>query len=270
MAAAHSSKLTQLRGLLEAACRVSSEAFEESHPLPALLQAARAEIILAQEQGGGTGPILSHSGPQEVPITSSPVDGPAASVGGRHSKAPGATSDLPAASTATPPSPPVAKASEAAPATPPPGAPPPGAGSTAPAASPTSVSFSSPPTSIAESSTPRVSFSPRVCQARMARAGEAGHFARQKLDGHIRAVPETPALDIFSRFYIVLRGKNGERAIYPRWRTTSLGPGASTVVIGADGSPAPGTVFHGFPSRGEVRAYLVGADLAAPEPEWVP
>ena len=80
-------------------------------------------------------------------------------------------------------------------------------------------------------------------------------------------MPETPPLELSSRYYVVLRDKRGDQAIYPRWRTTSLGPGAAAAVLGADGRPVPESVFHGFPTREEVRAYLVGAQL--PEPEWM-
>ena len=81
MASARTAKLAQLRGLLEAACRVSEElAFDEAHPLPTLLVAARAEAILAQK-AETHGRCSAGSAAKDPPPAPSASDATAASTG---------------------------------------------------------------------------------------------------------------------------------------------------------------------------------------------
>ena len=106
----------------------------------------------------------------------------------------------------------------------------------------------------------------RVDAARMERAHEAGMQAARKLAGGIKAVPKTPPPvggELRPRWYVVLRALQPEaEGIYRRWRTSHGLPGAAQAVMVGD-APGAETVFHGFPSMAEARAYAAAAKV-----EW--
>ena len=106
----------------------------------------------------------------------------------------------------------------------------------------------------------------RMDAARMERAHEAGMQAARKLAGGIKAVPKTPPPvggELRPRCYVVLRALQPKaKGIYQRWRTSHGLPGAAQAVMVGD-APGAETVFHGFPSTAEARAYAAAAKV-----EW--
>ena len=106
----------------------------------------------------------------------------------------------------------------------------------------------------------------RMDAARVERAHEAGMQAARKLAGGIKAVPKTPPPvggELRPRWYVVLRALQPEaKGIYWRWRTSHGVPGAAQAVMVGD-APGANTVFHGFPSKAEARAYAAAAKV-----EW--
>ena len=112
----------------------------------------------------------------------------------------------------------------------------------------------------------------RVDAARMERAHEAGMQAARKLAGGIKAVPKTPPLvggEVRPRLYVVLRAlRPGSEGVYRRWRTSQGRPGAAEAVMVGD-APGAETVYHGFPSVAEARAYVAAAEVEWAElPQW--
>ena len=115
------------------------------------------------------------------------------------------------------------------------------------------------------------------------RAYEAGTHARGKLADPSLAVPKTPEPDkkLRNSWIVVLRGQESEGhsfGVYHAkwahakcdhcsplkgldWRSHIFGPGTHT--------PFPESIFHGFPSKEEVRAYLAGAGFLDTDIPWL-
>ena len=115
------------------------------------------------------------------------------------------------------------------------------------------------------------------------RAYEAGTHARRKLADPSLAVPKTPEPEkkLRNSWIVVLRGQESEghsfgvyHAKWTRdkcdhcrllkgldWTSHIFGPGTHT--------PFPESIFHGFPSKEEVQAYLAGAGFLDTDIPWL-